>query len=1400
MFASLSLSLSLSLSQSSPAFLRVEDHRMESMEMTSCFMDEEEAEKRSRVFAELKPYCLDLLDLVQHPQKHSPALSALLCFLRDSPTDSLQPFFDYTLFPLLLLLDVAVDDRTQHKIDPQDHGVSSHKPHRVSDIAAEAVLQCLEELLKKCYLGSVDQMVVILKKLTYGALLSPSVASEEFREGIIKCFRALLLNLLPCSDSSCSCEQINGFPSLLVGDDMLTHPVRRSRQNLGGECLLAFLQTQTASAAIGHWLSLLLEAADFEAVRGHRGSAKLRIEAFLTLRVLVAKVGTSDALAFFLPGVVSKFTKVLGFARTMSSGAAGNIEAINQSIRGLAEYLMIVLEDDANLLCLEMSLNSKMNSEIYSSTDSFLRELRRLPIRDQGHEVLSENSVIKVESKKTANEIQEQTAGSSKGLQTLTVNRTKNWVEETSANVHKLLSATFPHICVHPAKRLRRGLLAAIEGILTKCNNTLKESKLLLLECLCALVVDESEEISASAQEFLRYIFSFSRIETVERDIAEMLSRLLEKLPKMVLQDEESFALSSAQQLLVVMYFSGPCLVVDRLLHSPVTAARFFDVLAMCLGQHSVFAGSLEKLVLARSSSVGYIRSVAELKSQSHLTRDQHEGAQVKEIGYSQENIENSSELPRMPPWFENVGSQKLYRTLAQIVRLVGLSLLADSRCEGHLSAIADIPLGYVRKLVSEIRIRDYNKESWQSWYYRTGSGQLLQQASTAVCILNEMIFGLSDKAFENFEQMFRKSTVSGDELQKLTSGLNDRHSPTCHAHDPSAWNLARESSNENQLIDCIGRILHEYVSPEVWNFSLGQGSSHVEYEGKDEDFPLHFLHDAAMLHQVIIEGIGIFNMCLGKNFAFSGFMHSSLYLLLENLVSPNFHVRAAADIVLHVISKTSGYLSVGQLVLENADYVIDSICQQLRHLNLNPHVPSVLAAMLSYIGVAEKILPLLEEPMRSVSLKLEILGRYQHPDLTIPFLKAVAEIAKSSKREALLLPDEAESFLLHVKAKLLEKEQRLRTESGQSSRLHHEEGASYCTRSDVAGCHVAGRSVHEELEEITFKLNSSKRYRRTIGSIAGSCLVTATPLLASSKQPMCLVALDILENGILALANVEAAYRHETQAKEAIEEFIQSCSLYQLQDLLDAADQQTDENRLLPAMNKIWPFFIVCVQNSNPAVVRRCLAAVSSSVQICGGDFFSRRFHTDGGHFWRLLTASPFHTKHDVRKERIPLQLPYRSVVPSSDEPMAEVSTLKVQAAVLNMIYELSQNKKSASALAAVLKKVTGLVVGIGCSGIASLQDACLNALQGLASIDPDLVWLLLADVYYSVKKKDIPLPPTSELPEIIQVLPPLSSPKEYLYVQYGGQTYGFEINVSAVGVIFRKLNSLVFSNQMYC
>jgi hypothetical protein len=221
----------------------------------------------SSVFSQLKPYCVELLELVQNPKKHSSALPALLQVLRTSQPSALQPFFDYSLFPLLLLLDAAVDCRSQQKVDTEENSFMpdvQKMPHKVSDKVAEGVLQCLEELLKKCHFRSVDQMVVVLKKLTYGALLSPFEASEEFREGVIKCFRSLLLSVLPCSNMCCSCKQIHGLPTLLEDKSMETSLCRSLKYHSESqECLLSFLQSQTASAAVGHWLSLLLKVHQF---------------------------------------------------------------------------------------------------------------------------------------------------------------------------------------------------------------------------------------------------------------------------------------------------------------------------------------------------------------------------------------------------------------------------------------------------------------------------------------------------------------------------------------------------------------------------------------------------------------------------------------------------------------------------------------------------------------------------------------------------------------------------------------------------------------------------------------------------------------------------------------------------------------------------------------------------------------------------------------------------------------------------------------------------------------------------------------------------------------------------------------------------------------------------------
>lgn len=408
----------------------------------------------STIFTQLKNLCVQLLELLQNPKKSSSSPSQLLQLIRHSPPDALQPFFDYALFPLLLLLDAAVESRSLPKGDVKERSVVSGAPevaHKVSDVVAEAVLSCLEELLYKCHVGSVDQLVVILKKLTHGALLSPLEAAEEFREGIIRCFRALLLSVRPCSDELCTCKQLEGCPLLLAHSDQQSSLAKVLKYTADpDQCLLAFLQSESAAAAIGHWLSLLLKAADVEAARGHRGSASLRVEAFTTLRVLISKVGNADALAFFLPGVVSQIGRVLSVSKTMISGAAGSTEALDQAIRSLAEFLTIVLKDDHNLPALsEFQEDFPIpDTSKEKSLVSFLDELRHLPSKIQHGGVMAiKDSSEVLHTGPPVSDMKVDGSVSPNGMGgTFHAIRTKDWMTNTSLHINKLFSATFPHV------------------------------------------------------------------------------------------------------------------------------------------------------------------------------------------------------------------------------------------------------------------------------------------------------------------------------------------------------------------------------------------------------------------------------------------------------------------------------------------------------------------------------------------------------------------------------------------------------------------------------------------------------------------------------------------------------------------------------------------------------------------------------------------------------------------------------------------------------------------------------------------------------------------------------------------------------------------------------------------
>ncbi|KAJ3681678.1 hypothetical protein LUZ60_014251 [Juncus effusus] len=1294
-------------------------------------------ETLARVFAQLKPYSIDLLDLLQNPRRRKTAaaaasLSELTAFLRRAPSAVLQPCFDYTLFPLLMLLDASVQCRKGKTVN----SVESLSNLEVSDSVSEGVLKCLETLLSKCPLSSVNQMIMVLKKLTSAAMLSHTEASEEFRTGTIKSFKAMILNIKPCSNNNNSCISCE---KLLVPDTIVpiigTGSEMRFRTD-SDACLVGFLQSGEASPAVGHWLSLLLQTAEVEASRGHNGSSVLRKEAFLTLRILISKVGTADALAFFLPGIVSKISKPLYTSKTVLSGPSGSSASLEQAILALTEALTVVLSDHQNL----PGLGPPRTREIPSSTESVLDMLRKLT-----DEVKSDGDSVRGLGPPWTGE-----NGEGDGRQ-LVVKRSKEWIEQTGNNVDKMLQANFPHLSVHRSERVRKAVADGIKLLLSNCNQTLKQSKLMLLECLCVLACDESPIVSESAQDSLNSLFSRGESFLTEPEISDIFTRLVDKLPKVILGSEETVSVSHAKRLLALTFYAGPDFLINHLISSPANSTRFFDSISVSLNPNSQFSGSFSNLILSKPLSAGYLHSIAELKSGTRFNRsiinstNGTERVPVTEIGNSNPgfgigNWSSGFELPRVPPWFVGTNGEKLYGAVAGVLRLVGLSTIASKsgqKSSVNLSILIDILLDQFRKFTSQIRTKHFNN-----------SGQITRETSVSVCIISEIIFGLSPQSLHSLSEIFKEK---GNNKWCLKEGFN--------------------YGKDDIVVQCIGSVLNEYLSNEVWDPLVS------EYE---LEFSLSFIRDITTLHQVIIEGIGIFSMVLGRDFTTSGFMQSSLYLLLRNLISSENQIRIASDSVLRVLAASSGHISVGEMVVRNGDYIVDSLCRQLRHLDMNRDVPAVLSSMLSFIGTAQHILPLLEEPMRAVSLELEVLGRQERPHLTVPFLKAVCEISKACKSESLDLPKESELFYENVISKVSTIEKFITKNDEKSDKV------------DI---------TNEEYYNIDFweekliKLNEIKRYRRIIGSLAESCLKSSVPLLSSLSDSISLLSLDIIENAVESIGNVESAHKTERKSKAGIMKAIDLLAFNEMNE--DAREEdESDENRLLPAMNRLWPFLIICLKNKiSVAVVKKCTKVITKSVQISGGDFFVRRFHTDGPHIFHLLTLSPFHRNPNSTDQTLIL-LPYRPNPNSQQTPISEISSVKIQMAVLDMIFDLVCDKRSKIALESVLKRVSGLVVGIACgnnnnSNKFGLRESALRALIGLMNIDEDLLWLLVADLYYSLNRNNNNdnMKLGSEWCGIEMLVPVPKDSKEFLCVQYGKWSSGFELDPSAVEFVFKRI-----------
>jgi TELO2-interacting protein 1 len=165
------------------------------------------------------------------------------------------------------------------------------------------------------------------------------------------------------------------------------------------------------------------------------------------------------------------------------------------------------------------------------------------------------------------------------------------------------------------------------------------------------------------------------------------------------------------------------------------------------------------------------------------------------------------------------------------------------------LSVFVDILLKQFRTFSTEIRAKNIYKDDFQMWYMKSEAGQKLRQASSAVCMLNELIYGLSDQSLDMFLQLFKKSSAP-----RMRANCHDDQLRVCAQHDGvtnerEIWGFNEQKGTKDNILHCICSVLHEYVSPEVWDLPTEKDT---ELGLAELNLPLHFFRDTTALHTVI--------------------------------------------------------------------------------------------------------------------------------------------------------------------------------------------------------------------------------------------------------------------------------------------------------------------------------------------------------------------------------------------------------------------------------------------------------------------------------------------------------------------------------------------------------------------
>ncbi|ROV99085.1 hypothetical protein VMCG_06640 [Cytospora schulzeri] len=387
-----------------------------------------------------------------------------------------------------------------------------------------------------------------------------------------------------------------------------------------------------------------------------------------------------------------------------------------------------------------------------------------------------------------------------------------------------------------------------------------------------------------------------------------------------------------------------------------------------------------------------------------------------------------------------------------------------------------------------------------------------------------------------------------------------------------------------------------ESVFNELYSFSISVLDAHSDVADDEVDW---------RLEAIALEVTAFAASRLGQTFRPE--LIDVLYPIATFLGSSRPELRGHAITTLNSIAVSCGYGSVSELVIDNVDYMVNSVSLRLNQFDISPASTKVLTMMIRLTG--PKLLPFLDDVVAGIFAALDNYHGYSA--FVGSLFGVLSEVVEQGVKAGELLIETGNARVVKHRKRPLESsgiEDTLTILDKRAKRKRDEEEEEDVEEIIRGHPHEAWKSAKEELDAIESRNKGEEEPEE-------------------EPEP---------NNDDVALPKTPT-YTLLTKITSLTQHYLTSPTPTLRKQLLDLLAKVStalapDENAFLPLVNEVWPVIVSRLHDPEPYVV---ISACGTLAALCegAGDFLSSRVKTE---WWDGLGKWFFRVRGDARKNSI--------------------------------------------------------------------------------------------------------------------------------------------------------------------